>query len=201
MNNMKLYCKYIFLIFLTSSTLRVLACFAIIAGKDASTDGSVLVAHSEMNDPPPQFLNFRVVPRFINSEGSAIYLKNGGTYADISASYSFIWSEIMGSTGSDGLLNEWGVVCVSNATRTREVDWDEMVDSGDIKDGGISWRIRTEIARRAKTAHEGMEIVNELMSRFGYARGGVTFIIADPNEAWIVTLARGSRWVAQRVPA
>ncbi|MCF8405743.1 MAG: C69 family dipeptidase [Bacteroidales bacterium] len=200
MANIKSIWKSIFFILLLTSAFEAVACFAIVVGKEASTDGSVLVGHSEMNDPPPQFLNFRLIPGGSNPEGAVIHLRNGGTYPDVRESYSFIWSEIMGSTGSDGMLNEWGVVCVSNATRTREVDWDEMVESGDIEDGGISWRIRTEIARRAKTARAGLNIVNELMTRFGYARGGVTLIVADPNEAWIVTLARGPRWVAQRVP-
>ena len=37
-------------------------CFAVIAGKDATTDGSVMLAHNE-DDPGEQMLNIYNVPR------------------------------------------------------------------------------------------------------------------------------------------
>ena len=68
----------------------VFSCYAVIAGKKATADGSVIFAHSELNNGR-RFLNFRVVPRIKNKSGTMIKLHNGGTYPDVSESYSFIW--------------------------------------------------------------------------------------------------------------
>jgi len=175
------------------------ACFAVVAGKKATADGSVMFAHSELNFGK-RFLNFRVVPRFKNEPGAVIKLLHGGIYPDVEQSYSFIWSENFGLAGSDTYINEWGVACASDGTHTREDSRDELIKRGDIRDGGIGYMLRRQVARRAKTAREGVHIAGELIKRFGYNFSGVTLVIADPNEAWILSMARGQHWVAQRVP-
>ena len=187
------------LLFSSITSSAVFACFAVIAGKKATADGSVLFAHSELNGGR-RFLNFRVVPRIKNEPGAVIQLYNGGTYPDVSESYSFIWSENFGSRGSDTYINEWGVALASDGTHTIEDSRDELIKRGDIKDGGIGYMLRRQIARRAKTSREGVLIAGELIKRFGHNFSGVTLVIADPNEAWILSMARGQHWVAQRVP-
>jgi dipeptidase len=187
------------LLFVSTTSSNLYACFAIIAGKKATADGSVMFAHSELNGGK-RFLNFRFVPRIKNEPGAMIQLVNGGTYPDVSESYSFIWSENFGSRGSDTYINEWGVACASNGTRTREDSREDLIKRGDIKDGGIGYMLRRQVARRAKTAREGVLIAGELIRRFGHNFSGVTLVIADPNEAWILSMARGQHWVAQRVP-
>ncbi|MDD5570936.1 MAG: C69 family dipeptidase [Bacteroidales bacterium] len=198
-----LYFKAFVIILLLAVSNNLFACYAIIVGKKASTDGSVLVAHAELNDnlSNPVFLNFRVVPRMINKEGTNINLENGGIYPAVKESYSFIWSENFGMRGSDAAVNEWGVACFSDGTPTklRPISKDEFVKNGEIVDGGIDFSIRIEVAKRAKTAREGVHVIGELVKRFG-SNGTVTFIVADANEAWIVSLIKGKKWVAQRVP-
>lgn len=186
------------IIFIMSS-FPIYACYAVIAGKNATADGSVLFAHSELNTGQ-RFLNFRVVPRIKYELGAVIQLTNGGTYPEVSESYSFIWSENFGAKGSDAYINEWGVACASDGTHTIEDSRDELIGRGDIIDGGIGYMLRRQVARRARTAREGVHIVEELIKRFGYNMLGVTLVIADPNEAWIVSMAGGQQWVAQRVP-
>ncbi|GAI07279.1 unnamed protein product, partial [marine sediment metagenome] len=39
-----------------------------------------------------------------------------------------------------------------------------------------------------------------LVEEFGYVSSGRTYCIADPNEAWLMSVVRGKHWVAQRVP-
>ncbi len=187
------------LLFAMVSSSSVYACYAVIAGKKATADSSVLFAHSELNFGQ-RFLNFRVIPRIKYEPGAVIQLANGGTYPEVSESYSFIWSENFGSRGSDSYINEWGVACASDGTGTIEDSWEELVKRGDIIDGGIGYMLRRQVARRARTAREGVHIVGELIKRFGCNFLGVTLVIADPNEAWIVSMARGQHWVAQRVP-
>ena len=190
---------FIILLLAIISSSSVYACYAVIAGKNATADGSVLFAHSELNSGQ-RFLNFRVVPRIKYEPGAVIQLTNGGIYPEVSESYSFIWSENFGMRGSDSYINEWGVACASDGTRTIEDSRDELMKRGDIIDGGIGYMLRRQVARRARTAREGVHIVGELIKRFGCNFLGVSLVIADPNEAWVVSMAGGQHWVAQRVP-
>ena len=190
---------FIIALFAIISSSSVYACYAVIAGRNATADGSVLFAHSELNSGI-RFLNFRVVPGIKYESGAMIQLANGGTYPEVSESYSFIWSENFGMRGSDSYINEWGVACASDGTRTIEDSREELIERGDIIDGGIGYMLRRQVARRARTAREGVHIVGELIKRFGCNFSGVTLVIADPDEAWVVSMARGQHWVAQRVP-
>ena len=97
----------------------VFDCYAVVAGKKATADGSVLFAHIELNSGK-RSLNFRVVPRIKHESGEMIKLHSGGTYPEVSESYSFIWSENFTSRGSDTYINEWGVACASDGNHTRE---------------------------------------------------------------------------------
>ncbi len=45
--------------------------------------------------------------------------------------------------------------------------------------------LRRLVAQRAKTAREGMELIGQLVERFGYADSGRTYVVADPREAWL----------------
>jgi dipeptidase len=189
----------VYLIVFLMASPPIFSCYAVIAGKKATADGSVLFAHSELNSGK-RFLNFRVIPRIKNKPGAVLKLRHGGTYPDIKESYSFIWAENFSSRGSDIYINEWGVACASDGTHTKEGSREELIKRGDIKDGGIGYLLRRQVARRAKTSREGVMIASELIKRFGMNFMGVTLVIADPNEAWILSITGGQHWVAQRVP-
>jgi dipeptidase len=97
-------------------------------------------------------------------------------------------------------MNQWGVICVSNGTHTKEESIEALRRSGDVLGDGITYMLRIELAKRAKTAREGIEILAKLIDQFGHGGSGSSFVIADPTEAWIFTAVLGKRWVAQRVP-
>lgn len=60
--------------------------------------------------------------------------------------------------------------------------------------------------QRAKTAREAIEVISDLMDKYGYASEGESFSISDANEAWIMEIIgkgegeKGAVWVAQRIP-
>jgi len=62
------------------------------------------------------------------------------------------------------------------------------------------------VLERAKTAREAIRVMADLVAEYGYASEGEMFSIADPNEAWIMSMIgkgkgqKGAVWVAQRVP-
>ena len=175
------------------------ACYAVVVGKAASADGSVLVGHNEENGGQ-RVLRFYKIPRQTHAPGAQIDLQFGGKLDELPETGGFLWSQNPGLAYSDGYLNEWGVAVVSDGCRSREDDYEVLVQRGEIREGGIGYMLRRLVAQRAKTAREGMELIGSLVERFGYADSGRTYVVADPREAWLVAVVRGRRWAAQRVP-
>lgn len=198
-------CRLLMAVLLTSlvvthfTALQSWACYAVIVGRAASADGSVLVGHNEENGGE-RVLRFYKIPRQQHSPGAVVRLRAGGILDEVPETWAFLWSENPGLAYSDGYLNEWGVAVVSDGCPTREDGYDALVRRGEIRDGGIGYMLRRLVALRAKTAREGMELIGRLVERFGYVDSGRTYVVADPKEAWLVAVVRGRRWVAQRVP-
>jgi len=113
-------------------------CFTIVVGKDASVDGSVIMAHNE-DDAPPQLVNHYKVVRQHRDEGEVIQLLKGGTqerYAPFD--FGYIQSEIPGLKFSDSFINEKGVCITSDACRSRE-------GNPELTDGGITKTLRLSL--------------------------------------------------------
>jgi len=173
-------------------------CYAVVVGKDASTDGAVLLGHNEQNYGQ-RFLNFRKVPRLEHKVGEMIRLQRGAEIPQVKESYAFLWSENPGTTYSDGYMNEWGVAVVSDGCPDRAEELQNLEARGQLVKGGIGYMLRRLIAERAKTARDGVQIAGELIEQVGYPSSR-TLVIADPKEAWLLSMSRGKHWVAQRVP-
>jgi len=174
-------------------------CFTILVGKKASADGAVLFGHNEQNGGR-RIINYRYIPRIKHKPGDRLTLKNGGFLPEVEETYAMLWQQNPGVAFGDSYFNEWGVVVASDSCGTKENSFKELVERGDITDEGIGYMLRRLVAQRAKTAREGVRIAGELLNRFGYSDSGRSLIIADPNEAWVLSIARGKRWIAQRCP-
>lgn len=168
------------------------ACFSIVVGKNASTDGCVLVAHNE-DDTAPQIVNHHKVPRHSYPAGARVMLRNGGSLEQVKETWAYIWSEMPGASFSDSYVNEWGVTVASDNCPSRE-------DTPELTDGGIGYMLRRLVAERARTAREGVLLAGSLVERFGYVDSGRTYIITDSNEGWLLCVINGKHWLAQRVP-
>ena len=196
-------CRVVYIIFTAILALALLAssakgCYAVVVGKDASTDGAVLLGHNEQNYGQ-RFLNFRKVPRIEHKAGGMVRLLGGAEISQVKESYAFLWSENPGLQYSDGYLNEWGVAVVSDGCPDRGEDLQKLEADGQLVKGGISYMLRRLVAERAKTAREGVQVAGELIEQVGYPSSR-TLVIADPKEAWLLSMSRGKHWVAQRVP-
>ncbi|MBO7641202.1 MAG: C69 family dipeptidase [Bacteroidales bacterium] len=148
-------------------------CFSIIAGRNATVDGSVLMAHNE-DDSGEQMLNIYVVPA-------------------TDKNLRYIWCEFPGMEVSDVFMNQFGVSVASNGCPSRE-------DKADLKGKGVLYEIRTSVAKYARTAREAVAIIGSMVETFGYSGSGRSYIVADPQEGWVVSVVKGKHWVAQRVP-
>lgn len=149
-------------------------CFTVLAGKNATTDGSVLLGHNE-DDGGEQMLNMYIVPADA-SKGTVRYM----------------WAEFPGQSAADGFMNEYGVCVVSDSCPSKE-------DVEDYTDGGIYYDLRVDAAKYAKTAREAVELIGQRVEKYGYSSSGRTYIVADPNEGWFISIVRGRHWAARRV--
>jgi dipeptidase len=183
---------------LGSFASSAIGCYAVVVGKDASTDGAVLLGHNEQNYGQ-RYLNFRKVPRIEPKAGDMVKLLGGAEIPQIKESYAFLWSENPGIAYGDGYFNEWGVAVVSDGCPDRAEDLQQLHKEGQLVKGGIGYMLRRLIAERAKTAREGVQAAGELVEQFGYPSSR-TLVIADSKEAWLLSMSRGRHWVAQRVP-
>lgn len=155
---------------MSSFPLLIILCFGIIAGRNASSDGYVYLGHNE-DLPGRKMLNIYNVPA--NRDRC-----------------TYLWFEFPGQSFSDSFANEYGVCLTSNQCRSRE----------DRAGGSLGYEIRSEVIRKARSAREAVHIIGSLVSRYGYADSGRSYLVADQKEGWIVAVVKGRHWVAQRVP-
>lgn len=169
--------------------LSVEACTAIVVGKKASATGRVLVAHNE--DFDKAVMRHAMLPR--RGDRPAMF-----------------WSEDKLTDGNDKVshcfYNEHGVIVYSNNGGVFN-EWDgqkfELPDEGHastLTNGGLGYELRIRMIERAKTAREGVDIMGKLIEEHGYNQLSRNFLVADADEAWIVEVVYGRRYVARRVP-
>ncbi|MBS3808206.1 MAG: C69 family dipeptidase [Bacteroidales bacterium] len=169
-----------------------LNCFTMVAGKDATADGSVIIAHNE-DDHGKNLVNWYRVPQKNHEQGETITLATGAEVSQVETTYGYIWLEMPGMKFADSYMNEHGVVIASNACASRE-------DNPELTDGGIGYWLRRLMAERAASAREAVEVAGELIEQYGYASSGRTYSVADDQEAWVMSVVNGKHWVARRVP-
>lgn len=172
------------------------ACFTVIVGKDASATGEIIIGHNEDNDRRI-ITNQYWVPAAEHKAGEMIEFEPAAAkIPQVAKTFGFWWTQTLApedSSFSDGFMNENGVVIVTNNCNFT------IEEKEKFNDGGISYGIRRLVAERATSARHGVEIVIELMQKYGYFHMGRTYTIADKNEAWQIALLRGHRYLARKV--
>ncbi|MCP4217877.1 MAG: hypothetical protein GY765_24760 [bacterium] len=168
-------------------------CYTVIAGKEASAEGSVLMGHNEDDSGGNFFVNVRKIPASRHGAGSTVQLKNGAHVRQLRRTRAVLWLQIPGIDFGDAYINDRGVTISSNACPSRE-------NKGEFSNGGIGFMLRRLMARHAGTAREAVKIAGRLISRYGYNSSGRSYAVADRNEAWILQVVKGKHWVAKRVP-
>ncbi len=168
-----------------------LDCFSIVVGRKASSDGSVILAHNE--DTGLGSVNYFKVPKADHRPGESVMLENGGKLPQSEHTFAYLWINRPGCGVCDSYINEFGVSVASDGCPSRE-------ENPQLKDGGIVFWLRRIVAERARTAREGIKIAGKLIDEFGYASSGRSYVIADSNEGWILSVVNGKHWIAHKVP-
>jgi len=171
-------------------------CDTMVALGNATRSGKVIFAKNSDRQPNEPLLTIKV-PRKKYQPGSKLkctYIEIDQveeTYAALLLKPSWMWGAEMGG-------NEFGLHIGNEAVFTREKQGPEALLGMDML------RLALE---RCKTALEALELLLELLERYG--QGGNcgyekkfyyhnSFLIADPEEAWVLETA-GKYWAAEQV--
>ena len=173
-------------------------CTSLIVGKDATADGSVLLAHNEdLGDHSVQ--HYITVPHAAHSPGDVVTLYSGVEVPQVEETYGYMASTIFdlhyipGDVTSG--INEHQVSVANNLAYQRSA-----ISPCPIT-GRIIWTEFTKLAlQRASTAREAVDVIGGLAQTYKLGLDtGTMFAVADPEEGWWIEVAQEGQWVAQRV--
>lgn len=169
------------------------ACTNLIAAKGATADGSVMMTYSADSHNLYGFLHHSPAAKHAKGEMRKIIEwdtnKPLGEIPEVAETYNVI-----------GNMNEHQV-CIGEST------WgghEELADTtgNAIMDYGSLIYVALE---RSKTAREALDVMTDLVAKYGYASEGESFTITDKNEVWVLEMIgkgaeKGAVWIAVRIP-
>lgn len=169
------------------------ACTNLIAAKGATTDGSVMMTYSA--DSHNLFGFLRHSPAAHHEKGAVRKIfewdtnKPLGEIPEVAETYNVI-----------GNMNEHQVSIGESTWGGHE----ELLDTtgNSVMDYGSLIYVALE---RSKTAREALDVMTDLVAKYGYASDGESFTIADKNEVWVLEMIgkgaeKGAVWIAVRIP-
>jgi dipeptidase len=184
------------------------SCTAIIVGKNASIDGSVMTTHTCDGWYDPKLW---IVPGGMHTPGETVKIyKNRltddplhpptvvGEIPQVPVTYTYFHIAYP-------FLNENQVAIGESTIGGRK----ELVNPN-----GMFYieELEAIALQRARTAREAIQIMGKLAEEYGYADAGECLTVIDPNEGWVFEIygpgpfwtpgcgKPGAVWVAQRVP-
>ncbi len=170
-----------------------LACTNFIAGKKATTDGSVMITYAA--DSHTLYGDLSHTPAAVHKDGAMRKVvewdtgKELGEIPQPKETYNVV-----------GNMNEYQVAIGETTWGGRE----ELMDTtgNAIIDYGSLIQIALE---RSKSASEAIDVMTSLVAEYGYASEGESFSIADKNEVWVMDMIgkgaeKGAVWIAVRIP-
>lgn len=193
--------KCVLLVVVALSAFASNACYTLVAGKEASRSGRVIVAHNEDDYGELEVFKCRVPARSHRADATVPAESGKAILPQVEKTLAFDWTAVCRKDGRGGLgaadtmLNEKGVLVVSN-------NGNGIVDSDPARltDGGIVHSLRRIVAERATSARDAVSIITNLVTTWGYAHTGRMYTVADRDEAWVVSIVHGRQFVARRCP-
>lgn len=172
--------------------IAAMACTGLIAGRNATVDGSVMITYSA--DSHSLYGSLTSTPAGDWQPGDVRQIvdwdsgKPLGAIPQIPHTYAVI-----------GNMNECALAITESTWGGRP----ELEDSTGIIDYGTLIQLGLE---RASTAREALKVMTDLVAEYGYYSSGESFSIADKEEAWVLEMIgkgpgrKGAVWVAVRIP-
>ena len=181
-----------------------LDCMTIIVGKDVSATGKVIVGHNE-DDIGRYVVHHSYVPAAQWPEGTVLPAEDGkAAILQAESTLGFYWSQVSGinrgASGADTFLNDAGVCIVSNNNAESKESIYNFIDTDLLTDGGMEYNLRRIVAERATSARHALELIIEMVETWGYAPSGRAYTVADSEEAFMIQILHGRRYIAARIP-
>ncbi|MEG0418810.1 C69 family dipeptidase [Gordonibacter sp.] len=176
------------------------ACTSVLVGKQATLDGSTLIARTEDNAHACNPKRFVVIPEQQHRKDIFTSANNGFTWELDGSGLRYTATPEV-NTG-EGLYEEAGINAAGVAMSATESTYtNEYVLAHDplVKDGLAEDALVTVVLPFISTAREGIERIAQIVAAKGSAEGN-SILLADANEVWYLELATGHHWVAQRIP-
>lgn len=169
------------------------ACTNLIAGKKATTDGSVLMTYAA--DSHNLYGMLTHTPAADHKAGEMRKVvewdtgKPLGEILQVAHTYNVV-----------GNMNEHQLAIGESTWGGHE----ELVDTtgNSVIDYGSLIQIALE---RATNARDAIKVMTDLVEKYGYASSGESFSVADKDEVWVLEMIgkgaeKGAVWVAVRIP-
>lgn len=177
-------------------------CFAVIAGKDATVDGSVIIGSN--NDWPGYPGHIIYAPKKDYKEGATFTLTNGIEIPEAEEVFSYTFTSTAYTTGVRDESWLYGVnenqvaVAMMGVYAFKQIESENGLEADDLT---------MLVLERGKTARQSIEMLGEIIKTYGFsvssidgAAGSVVVGIADPQEGYWFEISPGGHWVAKRVP-
>lgn len=184
--------KRILVLLLMAVAVRAVACTNLMVTKGASSDGSTFITYAA--DSHTRYGQLRYCAAADHEPGEMLRLYNYGSLRfQIAIPQPAHTYQVVGFINEHQLAigeTTWGGIAPLDKGNTEGIDYGNLI---------------YVTLQRARNCREAIRVMHELVSTYGYADGGESFSLADPNEVWLFEITskgseKGAVWVARRVP-
>ena len=168
------------------------ACTNFLLTKGSTTDGSTMITYAA--DSHTRYGQLRYHAGGAHQPGEMLSLYNYG-----SLKHQIDIPQVAYTYRVVGFINE-------HQFSMGETTWGGIEPLSKGNATGIDYGNLIYLAlQRAKNCREAIRVMADLVATYGYADGGETFSLCDPEEVWLFEITskgeeKGAVWVARRVP-
>lgn len=177
------------------------ACTSVLVGKNASIDGSVMIARNDDTFLPLTPQRFYMHQPEEN-EGKILQSTQNGFEAPLPKNAVRYQATPNVEVDKVGLYEESGINAhnvAMSATESVYGNPNALAFDPLVADGMAEDTMQTMVLPVITSARNGVKVLGDLIKQYGSPEGnGVLF--ADKDEAWYMEIVTGHHWVAQRVP-
>ena len=191
------------LAFLTSILLSGVscACTAVYVGKEASSNGTYMLARTNDLWGTDYPCRFDIAERVENAPGRTVKGANGFTWQLPDTTYKYTAIPLCASTGygyeASAAGNECGLAITGSVT-AYICDAAAKADPV-VSDGAAEESLTQLLAASCKNAREAVRLAAEIIDTTGNAEQNI-YMFADKEEAWYMEMYTGHQYAAVKMP-
>lgn len=178
------------------------ACTSVLVGREATLDGSTLIARTEDHAEACAPKRFTIVPAQTHDHETFVSANNQFTMELDGAGLRYTSTPDVNP--AEGAYEEAGINAAGVAMSATESTYaNERVLAHDplVEEGGLAEdALVTVVLPFITSAVDGVRRVADIVAEHGSAEGN-SILFADAHDVWYLELATGHHWVAQRIPA